>query len=58
MGKLLLLSVVFMSVVIGVITARSRRLWPGVWRLLGLVLASLAMQTLFDGLRPFLLSLR
>jgi hypothetical protein len=39
MGKLLLLSVVFMSVVIGVITARSRRLWPGVWRLLGLVLA-------------------
>lgn len=27
-------------------------------RVLGLVLASLAMQTLFDGLRPFLLSLR
>jgi multiple antibiotic resistance protein len=27
-------------------------------RVLGLVLASLAMQTLFDGLRPFLISLR
>jgi small neutral amino acid transporter SnatA (MarC family) len=27
-------------------------------RVLGLVLASLAMQTLFGGLRPFLLSLR
>jgi hypothetical protein len=38
MGKLLLLSVVFMSVVIGVITARSRRLWTGLWRLLALVL--------------------
>jgi hypothetical protein len=38
MGKLLLTSVVLMSVVIGAITARSRRLWPGLWRLLGLVL--------------------
>ena len=38
MGKLLLTSVVLVSVVIGAITARSRRLWPGLWRLLGLVL--------------------
>ena len=38
MDKLLLLSVVFMSVVIGVITARSRRLWTGLWRMLGLLL--------------------
>jgi hypothetical protein len=38
MGKLLLLSAVFVSVVIGVITARNRRLWTGLWWLLGLVL--------------------
>jgi hypothetical protein len=38
MGTLLLLSVVFMSVVMGVITARSRRLGAGLLRLLGLLL--------------------
>jgi hypothetical protein len=38
MGTLLLLSVVFMSVVMGVITARSRRLGTGLLRLLGLLL--------------------
>ena len=39
MGKTLLLSVVFMSVVLGMSAARCRRLWPGLWQLLGLVLA-------------------
>jgi hypothetical protein len=38
MGTLLLLSVIFMSVVMGVITARSRRLGTGLSRLLGLLL--------------------
>jgi hypothetical protein len=39
MGKTLLLTVVFMSVALGMLAGRTRRLMPGLWQLLALFLA-------------------